>query len=62
MSTAANLSPSGTGLTGDPGLPSTDAEVIGGRTLSRGERRTIYRAAYERGKGIARALIPQARA
>jgi hypothetical protein len=33
-----------------------------GQGYSRGERRTIYRAAYERGKGIARALIPQARA
>ena len=33
-----------------------------GRGYSRGERRQVYRAAYERGKGIAKALIPQARA
>ena len=42
MSTAANITPPGTGLSGDPGLHDTDAEVVGGRTLSRGERHTAW--------------------
>lgn len=42
MSTAANVTPPGTRLTGGPDLRDSDAEVIGGRTLSRGERRTAW--------------------
>ena len=42
MSTAANITPPGTGLSDDPGLRDTAAEVVGGRTLSRGERRTAW--------------------
>ena len=42
MSTAANVTPPGTRLSGGPELRDIDAEVVGRRTLSRGERRTAW--------------------
>ncbi len=42
MSAAANITPPGTRPSSDPGLHDTDVEVVGGRTLSRGERRTAW--------------------
>jgi trehalose/maltose transport system permease protein len=42
MSTAANVTPPGTRLPGDPGLRDMDADLVRGRSLSRGERRTAW--------------------